>query len=86
MFITRKNFIYGFALNTALCLTSLSVQAADMTYTVVKEPVLETALVSQDESVLKWVPMSIEAFGYDIREVWRPAVWDGFSYSLAFSR
>ena len=42
-----------------------------MAYTVIEEPMLQTTLAPQDKSVLKWVPMSINALGYDIREVWR---------------
>lgn len=51
-----------------------------------EELTLAANTTTQDESLIDWLPMSIEAFGYDIREVWRAAAWDGFSYSLAFSR
>lgn len=39
------------------------------------EPAMETAISSQEENLMNWTPMSIEALGYDIREVWREKVF-----------
>jgi hypothetical protein len=36
-----------------------------------EEPAAEMTEPSQDENLMNWTPMSMEALGYDIRQVWR---------------
>ena len=69
----------------ALMLLSVSANAADMAYTICTEPTVEEAAPMLDDDLMNWTPLSVEAFGYDIHEMWRFPNEETWSWSVAVS-
>ena len=51
-----------------------------------REVTAPAEVTSQDENLNNWTPMSIEALGYDIREVWRLGAETWTFGGIGFSR
>jgi hypothetical protein len=56
-----------------------------MAYSISEEASLDKAPSALDDELMNWTPMSVEAFSYDIREVWRFPKDYASSHSAAIS-